>query len=255
VRGALLIVYHDIAPGPPPLCVEPGRFREHLDCLADCEATVLTVSALAQRLRQGRLPPRAVCITFDDGFASVVDKAVPLLLEREFSASVFCVAGYLGRTSGWPTQRRRIEARPLASACQLRELAAAGFEIGAHGFEHRPLRRAREDVLRRELVEARSVLEQEIGVGVTSFAYAYGSAPSRLGMELVAATYLAACTTTPRIASPVDDLLALPRVDAHYLRHPELLRRVLVGSGEPYLALRRAGARTRRLVLRDFAPP
>jgi hypothetical protein len=51
------------------------------------------------------------------------------------------------------------------------------------------------------------------------------------------------------------DRLALPRVDAHYVRQPERLERLLAGSLGSYLRLRRVGAGTRRLVRRDYAMP
>ena len=47
-------------------------------------------------------------------------------------------------------------------------------------------------------------------------------------------------------------MLALPRVDAYYLRRPELLRRVLEGARDEYLRLRAIAARARRLFWKDY---
>jgi peptidoglycan/xylan/chitin deacetylase (PgdA/CDA1 family) len=244
---ALILVYHDIAPGPKPLCLPPAVFRAHIDCLAECGATPLTVSALARGLRGGSLPPLSVCVTFDDGFASVVDEAAPQLLEHGIPATIFCVAGYLGRTNGWPSQPAGIARRALAAGGPLGELASAGFELGSHGYAHAPLARASPDVLVREVVDARRALEQALSASVETFAYPYGALPAAAGRALVRETYVAACAATPRTVTPDDDLVALPRVDAHYLRRPALLRRLLLGGGGGYLALRRAGRRLRGL--------
>jgi hypothetical protein len=50
---------------------------------------------------------------------------------------------------------------------------------------------------------------------------------------------------------PASDVHALARVDAHYLRDPELLSRALRGSAGLYLAARRVAAGARRLLRRD----
>jgi peptidoglycan/xylan/chitin deacetylase (PgdA/CDA1 family) len=209
---------------------------------------------LATALRNGRLPERVVAFSFDDGFADIAT-AAPLFLERGMRCTVFCVAGYLGGFSDWPTQPARAPRLPLATAAQLAELAAAGFEIGSHGTEHAPLRRAPERTLRRELVDSRAMLEQAVGAPVRSFAFPYGAAPPSPARDVLEREYEAVCVDGLRLVRQNADPLALPRVDAHYVRRPALLRRALEGSLEPYLALRRAGARARRLVITDYRPP
>ena len=87
----------------------------------------------------GRVPARAVAITFDDGCASVARTAAPLLAERGLTATVFCVAGHLGGRNDWPTQHDRMPSLALAGADELVELHRAGVEIGAHGVAHAPL--------------------------------------------------------------------------------------------------------------------
>jgi peptidoglycan/xylan/chitin deacetylase (PgdA/CDA1 family) len=245
---ALVIVYHDIARGRSPLRLAPELLQAHLDAIAESGATPLSLSELVRARQEDRLPPRPVCLTFDDGFASVVEAAAPLLLERGYPATVCCVAGYLGRTNDWPSQPGWVDRRPLVGAAQLAELVAAGFEIAAHGFDHVALGQAPPGVLRREVVDAREALRQASGRQVETFAYPYGSLPDEDGRSLVGRTYRGAGTSDPRLVRPDDDRAALPRVDAHYLRRPELLRRLLEGSGGAYLRLRRAGRRVRGLV-------
>ena len=96
---ALVLTYHAVERGPAPLCVDPDLFVEHLDCILESGARALTVRELAEALREGALDRPSVAITFDDGFASVVESAGPLIAERGLPATVFCVAGHLGGTS------------------------------------------------------------------------------------------------------------------------------------------------------------
>src|SRR6185503_3637537 len=153
---------------------------------------------------------------------------------------IFCVARRLGGWSGWPSQQPSGPRLPLADAGQLGELAGAGWEVGSHGLDH--------DVLAdgSEFEESRTSLEAAVGVNVRSFAFPYGVVPPNAAPALQAAGYVAACTTRPALADAASDPLALPRVDAHYLRRPALLRGVLAGRFELYLRARAGGARIRR---------
>ena len=253
--AALIITYHAVEAGPPPLCLHPELFRRHLDCVRETGATTLTVSELAAGLRAGRLPERAVALTFDDGFASVSEWVAPLLLERGLRATVFCVGAYVGRANDWPGQPPRVPRRPLAGAADLAALARAGFEIGAHGMEHRPLDGLGDDELQAELAGSRDALARISGTPVCSLAYPYGIAPRSPARALVKELYTAACTTRVAGVASRADPYELPRVDAHYLRRPALLQRALTGSLSPYLAARRVAAQGRRLVRRDYARP
>jgi peptidoglycan/xylan/chitin deacetylase (PgdA/CDA1 family) len=255
LSGALILTYHAVERGPAPLCVEPELFREHLDVLADAGATTLTVSELAGGLRAGRLPERAVAITFDDGFRSVAENAAPLLAERGQRATVYAVAGSLGRENDWPTQHEDAPRRPLLSAEQLTELADAGVEVGSHGVEHAPMAHVDEAGARDEVVRSKELLEDLLSRAVTTYAYPYGASPLPHAERLVRDTYEAACGTRLATVTASADPYDLPRVDSHYVRRPELLRRALEGSLRGYLFVRRAGASSRRMARKDYRVP
>ena len=142
--GALILTYHAIA-----------LFERHLDCIVAAGSRTVTVATLAEAVRRGERLDGLVAITFDDGFASVARTAWPLLAERGLTATVFCVAGYLGGANDWPTQATGAPRLPLADAASLTALAAEGVELGAHGSTHAPLNGGDSDVLDRELAGAR----------------------------------------------------------------------------------------------------
>jgi hypothetical protein len=81
---------------------------------------------------------------------------------------------------------------------------------------------------------------------VRAYAYPYGVAPSDDARRIVTATFSSAWTTTLAYVTPDADSHALPRVDAHYVRRPRLLRAALDGTLGPYLGARRFGAGIRR---------
>ena len=251
---ALILTYHAIEPGPAPLCIDPALFAAHLDCLVEARVRVVTLDRLLRELRAGPTTERAVALTFDDGFASVVDHALPLLTERGFPATVFCVAGHLGRDNDWPTQSPHVPRLALADAATLASVAGDRVEIGSHGIQHAPLGSVSDEVIRREIVDSRAALEDAVGTAVHWFAHPYGVAPGPRAREWLEANYAGACSSELRPLSVDADPFALPRIDAHYLRRPARLRRVLDGS-DVYLHARRAGSRLRRRLRADHRRP
>jgi peptidoglycan/xylan/chitin deacetylase (PgdA/CDA1 family) len=249
---ALILAYHAVEPGPPPLCIEPELFESHAAAIAASGAMLLTVSEVAAALQTGGLPESAVAITFDDGCASVAERAAPILAARGLRGTVFCVAGRLGGLNDWPTQPPWAPRLRLADAGALAALASDGWEIGSHGLGHAPLDRVDPPTARREVVESREQLEEKIGAAVSSFAWPYGCRPGAEAAALLEQTYRVCCGRGPGVVRPASDVRALPRVDAHYLRDPELLSRALRGSAGLYLAARRVGAGARRLLRRDY---
>lgn len=247
----LVLTYHQLSDERSPLCIPPQLFSTHLETLAACDAHVVTAGQLARALRGGHVPERTVVLTFDDGFAGAVHEARPRLAAAGMHATFFCVAGHLGGVSDWSSRRPEATVAPLATADELAELARAGHEIGAHGWTHAPLDET--DEAEREVVEARAALEEACATEVRTLAYPYGSRPGTAAHPLVQRTYDAAFGTSPGRVTGRSQLWDVPRVDAHYLRDPRLLRRAVGGSLDAYLGARRIGSRTRRAFRKDYA--
>lgn len=101
-EGRLCIVnYHRILAQPDPLLdSDPtvDEFRWQMDVLAEC-FNVLPLGEAVERLAHGTMPPRAVAITFDDGYRSLHDLALPILRERSLPATVFVTSGHMADAS------------------------------------------------------------------------------------------------------------------------------------------------------------
>lgn len=97
-RGRLsILIYHRVLPEPDPLLPgEPDRvsFRWQMELLAR-HFNPLPLAEAVQRLRAGTLPPRAACVTFDDGYADNAEEALPVLQSVGVPATFFIAAGYL----------------------------------------------------------------------------------------------------------------------------------------------------------------
>jgi peptidoglycan/xylan/chitin deacetylase (PgdA/CDA1 family) len=86
LRGRLRVVaYHGVA--------DADAFRRQLDLVASRYVSVCGADVVAAMNGGPPLPERAVWITFDDGHSSVVEYALPLLRERNMSATLFVCPG------------------------------------------------------------------------------------------------------------------------------------------------------------------
>jgi peptidoglycan/xylan/chitin deacetylase (PgdA/CDA1 family) len=81
---------------------EPTRaeFSWQMETIAKC-LNPLSLSEAMDRLDSGTLPPRAVCITFDDGYADNRTIALPILKRLKIPATVFIATGYLNGGRMW----------------------------------------------------------------------------------------------------------------------------------------------------------
>lgn len=62
---------------------------------------VLPLGEAVQKLRTGTLPPRAACVTFDDGYADNATVALPILQRYNIPATIFVASGYLDGGRMW----------------------------------------------------------------------------------------------------------------------------------------------------------
>jgi len=92
-----VLIYHRVLTECDPL--RPGeptaeRFSWQMELMKHL-FTVLPLSEAVTRLHNNTLPPRAACITFDDGYADNHDVALPILRKHGLPATVFVATGFL----------------------------------------------------------------------------------------------------------------------------------------------------------------
>jgi peptidoglycan/xylan/chitin deacetylase (PgdA/CDA1 family) len=113
--SAAILMYHRIAQpdfDPWGLSVAPHNFADHLDILRQY-AQPMSLSELATCQRNGRIPQRAVVITFDDGYADNLYHAKPLLERYHIPATCFITTKYLGsQREFWWDELQRVLLQP-----------------------------------------------------------------------------------------------------------------------------------------------
>ena len=194
-HGLTVLGWHRIGRGNDGLTTTPDDFRRHLDVLEEWGAAVLDIEEAMHRLQAGNLPPRAIALTFDDGYSSVVDFAWPLLRERGMPATLFAVSGYLCGQKRFPWDSDRDESLSrLISAAELCDAAKAGLAIGSHTVTHRWLPGLTADQVWREVTQSRGELEEILGRQVHTFAYPMGGWTPHVRQAVELAGYRLAVT-------------------------------------------------------------
>ena len=228
--GVTILMYHKV--GAP---LAGSRLHDLYVSSRDLDRHVAELAAAGQRVLSYSEVPAAIaagevgyCLTFDDGFANVFERALPVLQARGVRAMLFVVAGLIGKTDEWdhpigePPQR-------LMDASQIHTWLAAGHEIGAHTLTHPHLAEIAPAQARAEIFESKARLEDEFGVPVRHFCYPYGNFDARVRDFVAEAGYetaTAAATDTDTFGPnhPGVPPLALRRVMA--CNRPSLARSV-----------------------------
>jgi peptidoglycan/xylan/chitin deacetylase (PgdA/CDA1 family) len=178
----------------------------------------VSLAEAQQRIASGGNRVPTACITFDDGYADNMRFAVPLLMKHELPFTYFVSTSHVLGGRPFPHDVRSGRRLTPNTPAQLRQLAAAGVEIGAHTRRHVDLGGERTPgELRDEIVGCKWELEHAIGREVRYFAFPYGlhenlsSAAFRVAYE---AGYAGVCSAYGGYNSPGDDPFHLRRFHA-----------------------------------------
>ena len=136
-----VLSFHEIAdPGEaliPEYAVTPTMFVRQIDWLKNNGYNFVSVDdILADREGHRDLPPKAVLITFDDGYRSMYEHAWPLLKMLKIPSVVAVVGAWEEDKGTVNFDGRMITRDKLMTWAQLRELSESGLvEVGSHSFD------------------------------------------------------------------------------------------------------------------------
>ncbi|HEU5355549.1 MAG TPA: polysaccharide deacetylase family protein [Actinocrinis sp.] len=175
-----VLLYHSVDDDPPawiaPFTVGPRTFAAQLDAIVRSGRMPVTAGEVVTALRGGEpLPPRAVAVTFDDGFLDFERNALPALTERALPATLFVTTGALA-----PFNRSVLPNAAMMSLDQVAGLPRTGLTIGAHTHFHQQLDTLDRAAVTRELTRPKRILEDALGQEVDLFAYPHGFCDARV---------------------------------------------------------------------------
>ena len=180
-RDVVTLCYHGVT------AEQRRRFARQMRLIS---GRVLPARLLGEIRRPRWAPPR-VCVTFDDGFANLLENALPIARRFRIPATVFVVSENLGARPRWDMPEDRSGAQePTLSGAQIAELAGMGqWAIGSHSARHHRLTDLPPDSARDELVRSKAQLEALAGTRIDDFAFPYGAYGESLVQAARAAGY------------------------------------------------------------------
>lgn len=165
-----ILVYHVIRPSYPSdsaavraIALTPETFDAEMSYLKTSGYHVVQFSNLESYFANGTpLPPKPVILSFDDGWGDQFKYAFPLLKKHAYLATFFVFTNAIGH-KGFLTRN------------ELMQLVAAGMTIGDHTRSHPYLTSITStSTLVDEIQGSKALLEKELGIPITEFAYPFG---------------------------------------------------------------------------------
>jgi peptidoglycan/xylan/chitin deacetylase (PgdA/CDA1 family) len=219
-----ILMYHVINPPPagapyPGLYVPAPEFVAQMQALHRAGWHAVTLDDLLANRRHGnRLPSKPIVITFDNGYRSQYENALPILRRLHWPAVENIQLSGLPPSQGGMTTG------------QVRGLIDGGWELDTQGISHADLVELDADGLAFQIDRARAILRHRYHVPVNWFCYPSGQYDPTVVAAVKAAGFAGSTTVVPGWADRADSLYALPRL------------RVLGGTSPAALLAQIAGA-------------
>ncbi len=205
--GLRVLFYHRVNPYPMDklglvsreITVTPEAFAAQLAYLKKKGFHSLSPQELKEQIEcNAPRDPKAILITFDDGYRDNYIWAAPLLRYFGFSGIVFVTTDFVGRES------IDSESGGDAPGCgqfltweQIKEMQGDGMIFGSHTCTHQLLTGLENSKLEEELRESSRLLRERLNPEVMLFAYPGGDVNERVERAVVDAGYDGAFTTVP----------------------------------------------------------
>ena len=185
--------------GDPVYNVAYPEFLDQLTYLHENSFHVMSLRQVEQHHSEGRkLPEKSVVLTFDDGYHSHFELALPALKRYHFSADFFLTVAHMGR-------------RHYLTWEEAKQLCQSGMGIGSHGWHHTYLDDLEFRDAEMELQGSKDRLEQGLDTEISFLAPPGGRinpAVTRLARQ---AGYRGICTSRVGWNASVSDLFGLRR--------------------------------------------
>lgn len=205
------LIYHSVG-GQNPFAVTRSAFREQMDWLAN-HGHCLTVDSLLEGDREDE--GTNVCLTFDDGYASVHDCALPILNSRGLAATVYINTGRMGEAKRLPSNPKQghYPNESFMTWDDVAVLSNAHWTIGSHGVEHLNLCALQSEQVCDQLARSKSMIEERLCKRCDHFAYTWGCFNSGVRQAVEDAGYASAAAGYHGRVTLQTDRFAFPRID------------------------------------------
>jgi peptidoglycan/xylan/chitin deacetylase (PgdA/CDA1 family) len=232
-----ILTFHAIEDSRSVISFSPELFGKSMERLYLSGWRTIGLGEAAELVRGRKpLPEKSFVMTFDDGYRSVYDEALPVLSKHSMTATVFLATGG-PRSAGADERLTPLSGREMLSWREIREMKDAGIDFGAHTVSHPDLTKIETSEIEKEMTVSKKIIEDKLGASVSSFAYPYGRYDGR-SLEIARGNFACACSDELGLMTMESGLYALERVDAYYLRGETLFGLITTRSFPLYVILR-----------------
>lgn len=208
LQGIPVIFYHAIGNNKSTLFVQTEEFEKQMEFLAKNGWH----SILPQDIENNFGRKKVFLITFDDGYKSVYDIALPILKKYGFNATVFVSAGNIGEKSIW-ARTDEDKNYALLTSEHIQELKKAGWCVGNHFANHKNLTELSDEEVAKEYQISCEVFEKiNTPENKNIVAYPFNRYNLNVIEILREAGVRMAFAGGNRLCLVSDDLLAMPRI-------------------------------------------
>lgn len=173
-----------------PYIMPVSQFELQMKYLHDTGYRCLTLMEFLQsKGLRSRSQDKGFVLTFDDGYENFLTTAYPILRRYGFTATVFLVANFIGKTNHWDKKTKA----PLLTWEQIKELHDAGVFFGSHTSSHPHLPELSNEQIKHELANSKKHLEYILGQEISFLAYPYGESSGAVRKIAMQTGYFAAC--------------------------------------------------------------
>jgi len=176
-----VFLYHDISDPDSPqysslYSTQERKFKLQVDLIAKHFRLVSLEEVVAAN---GNHNERLASMTFDDGFLSVKEKALPYLQAKGIPFTVFVNSNaikhnYLFYGSDVPGVNRIYKEKVFLDEGDIKDLAAKGVTIGSHSSTHKVLAACDEAALKEEVLDNKLYIESLTGTKAHHLALPFG---------------------------------------------------------------------------------
>jgi peptidoglycan/xylan/chitin deacetylase (PgdA/CDA1 family) len=208
--NAVILLYHHVSTQTPAsTSISPSKFKEHMAYLKENHVVVSLQEVVDALTNKTPLPDKAVAITFDDGYANILENAHPVLTELGFPYTIFINPGEIGVGSKQLTWE------------QVESMHNEGVSFANHTMDHLHMlndmqsmgQKAWLENVWQNVEEAQKQLDSRLATGTQYLAYPFGEYNQTLEQQLKTHGYIGFGQHSGAVG-PYSSMQALPRFPA-----------------------------------------
>lgn len=208
-NAAILLYHHVSSSTPASTSISPEAFKSHMEYL-DAHHTVVSLQDVVSAIQHNTtLPENAVAITFDDGYANILDNAHPILADLGLPYTVFINPDEIGVGPKQLTWEQVIA------------MHNDGVVFANHTLDHLHMLNGEQAMGERAWLEkvwqnvesAEKKIEDKLDISLKYLAYPFGEYNTALANKLKAEGYIGFGQHSGAVG-PSSDMQALPRFPA-----------------------------------------